>query len=158
MGADPSDSVSSAVRSSSPVRQLSVFLGNRIGSLLSIVDLLNRHHFVVLGISVKDSIDVSVVRLIVSDPDSVETLFMEKGIPFNTTEVLVVDLPKGASQMAEVLRELLNAETNIHFIYPIMTRPNGNSAIAMCVEDNDFGLEVLNQAGYRILSQDDLSR
>lgn len=158
MDADPADSHSTAIDESCAVRQLTVFLPNRIGALLSIVDLLKRNHFIVLGLSVKDAVDATVVRLIVSDPDSVETLFIEKGIPCNATELMVVELPEGACQMAECLRELLNAETNIHFIYSILTRPNGRSAIAMCVEDNDFGLEVLNKAGYKTLSQDELSR
>ena len=120
--------------------------------------MYKRQHLVVLGLSVKDAVDATMVRLVVSDPDACETLFIEKGIPFNAIELIVAELPEGASQMSECLRTLLVAETNIHFIYPILTRPNGKSAIALCVEDNDFGMEVLNQSGYKILSQDDLSR
>ena len=158
MDPDPADSNSTAINQSSAVRQLTVFLENRIGALLSIVDLLKRNHFVVLGLSVKDAIDATVVRFIVNDPDSVETLFMEKGIPCNSTDLLVIELPAGAGQMADCLREMHNAETNINFIYSLLTRPNGCSAIAMCVEDNDFGIEVLNDAGYKTLSHEDLSR
>lgn len=158
METDPAQDGAVATPETTAVRQLTVFLPNRIGALLSIVDLLQQNHFIVLGLSVRDAIDATVVRLIVSDPDSVETLFIEKGIPFNITELIVAELDEGASQMAECLRTLLNAETNIHFIYPILTRPNGKSAIALCVEDNDFGLEILNKAGYKTLSQDELSR
>lgn len=140
------------------VRQLTVFLDNRIGALVAIVDLLEKNHLIVLGLSVKDAVDATMVRLVVSDPDSCETLFIEKGIPFNSIDLIVAELPEGASQMARCLRTLLDAETNIHFIYPILTRPNGKSAIALCVEDNDFGITVLNQAGYKTLSQDELSR
>lgn len=147
-----------ATKKSSAVRQLTVFLPNRIGTLLAVVDLLEKHHSVVIGLSVRDAVDATVVRLIVSDPDSVETLFIEKGIPFNAMEIIVAELPGGASEMSECLRVLLGAETNIHFIYPILTRPNGRSAIALCVEDNDFGLQVLNRAGYKTLSQEELSR
>ncbi|MDF1811130.1 MAG: hypothetical protein P1V20_02920 [Verrucomicrobiales bacterium] len=158
MDPDPAEDSTTDVSSSTPVRQLTVFLDNRIGALLSIVDLLKKNHFEVLGLSVRDALDATVVRLIVSDPYSVETLFMEKGIPFNTTELIVVELAEGATQMADCLRAILNAETNIHFIYPMLTRPNGRTAIAMCVEDNDFGITVLNESGFKILSQDDLSR
>ncbi len=158
MDSDSNEITPTATDESSAVRQLTVFLDNRIGALLSIVDLLKANHFEVLGLSVQDAVDSTVVRLIVSDPDSVGTLFIEKGIPYNTTELIVAELKEGASQMGDCLREILNAETNIHFIYPILTRPNGRSAIALCVEDNDFGLKVLNQAGYKTLSQEELSR
>ena len=158
MDPDPAEEAATETTSSTPVRQFTVFLDNRIGALLSIVDLLKQNHLVVLGLSVRDAIDATVVRLIVNDPYSVETLFMEKGIPFNITELLVVELAEGATQMSDCLRAILNAETNIHFIYPMLTRPNGRTAIAMCVEDNDFGISVLNESGYKVLSQDDLSR
>jgi hypothetical protein len=158
MEADPSKESNTSTLKNSQVRQLTVFLANRMGALLAIVDLLKINHFEVLGLSVKDAVDATVVRLIVSDPDSVETLFIEKGIPFNSTDVIVVELVEGASQMSDCLRAILNAETNIHFIYPILTRPNGRTAIAICMEDNDFALAVLNQAGFKTLSQCDLSR
>ena len=140
------------------VRQVSVFLQNRVGTLLSVVELLRANHIVVLGLSVQDSIDFTVVRLIASDPDLVETLFIEKGIPFSTSDLIVVELIEGPEQMPDCLRTLLDAETNIHFIYPLLTRPNGKSALALCMEDNDFGKSILSSAGYQILLQEDLSR
>lgn len=146
------------VVSGTPVRQVSVFLQNRAGALLSVVELLRANHVMVLGLSVQDSIDFTVVRLIASDPDLVEPLFMEKGIPYSTSDLIVVELTEGPEQMPDCLRTLLNAETNIHFIYPLLTRPRGKSALALCVEDNDFGKSILSNAGYRILLQEDLSR
>ena len=71
MDPDPADANSTSIDQSTAVRQLTVFLENRIGALLSIVDLLKRNHFLVLGLSVKDAIDATVVRFIVNDPESV---------------------------------------------------------------------------------------
>ncbi|MEM9282349.1 MAG: hypothetical protein AAGA96_11010 [Verrucomicrobiota bacterium] len=140
------------------VRQIAVFLPNRTGAFVSILDLLRSKHALVLGLSVQDSIDNTVARLIVSDPDTVETVFIEKGIPYNSTDLVVVELKEGPEQMPACLRTLLNAETNIHFIYPLLTQPNGKAALALCVEDNQFGQAVLAKAGYKILRQEDLSR
>lgn len=148
----------SKVEEGTAVLQISVFLANRPGAFVSILDLLQKNHVVVLGLSVQDSIDNTVVRLVVSDPDTVETLFIEKGIPYNTTELVVVELRDGAEQMPECFRTLLNAETNTHFIYPLLTQPNGRAALALCVEDSDFGGSVLSKAGFRVLRQEDLSR
>ena len=137
---------------------MAVFLPNRPGAFVSILDLLRANHVVVLGLSVQDSIDNTVVRLIVSDPDTVEKLFIEKGTPFNTTDILVVALREGAGQMPDALRALLEAETNIHFIYPLLSHPGGHAALALCVEDNHFGQSVLSKAGFKVLRQEDLSR
>ena len=155
---DDEDSASATTREGSAISQIAVFLPNRPGAFVSILDLMRSNHVVVLGLSVQDSIDNTVVRLIVSDPETVETLFIEKGIPFNSTDLVVVELREGAEQMPDCLRTLLNAETNIHFIYPLLTQPNGRAALALCVEDNHFADSILSKAGYRVLRQEDLSR
>ncbi|MEM7602300.1 MAG: acetolactate synthase [Verrucomicrobiota bacterium] len=152
------DSTSAKTKDGTSIRQIAVFLPNRPGAFVSILDLLKSNHVVVLGLSVQDSIDNTVVRLIVSDPETVETVFIEKGIPFNSTDLVVVELRDGAEQMPDCLRTLLNAETNIHFIYPLLTQPNGKAALALCVEDNHFGDSILSKAGFRVLRQEDLSR
>ncbi|MDF1861603.1 MAG: acetolactate synthase [Verrucomicrobiales bacterium] len=155
---DSGDSGNTRTEQGTPVRQIAVFLPNRTGAFVSILDLLRSNHVVVLGLSVQDSIDNTVVRLVVSDPETVETIFMEKGIPFNSTDLVVVELRDGAEQMPDCLRTLLKAETNIHFIYPLLTQPNGKAALALCVEDNLFGDSVLSKAGFKVLRQEDLSR
>ena len=72
--------------------------------------------------------------------------------------VTKAELPEGAEQMPDCLRTLLNAETNIHFIYPLLTQPNGSAALALCVEDDSFGGSILSKAGFKVLRQEDLSR
>ncbi|MCG8599755.1 MAG: acetolactate synthase [Verrucomicrobiales bacterium] len=158
MDSDDPTSANSATDEGSAIKQIAVFLPNRSGAFVSILNLLQSNHVVVLGLSVQDSIDNTVVRLVVSDPDTVETVFMEKGIPFNSTDLVVVELREGAEQLPECLRILLNAETNVHFIYPLLTQPNGRAAVAMCVEDNQFGDSILSKAGFKVLRQEDLSR
>lgn len=147
-----------AVSAGTPVRQISVFLPNRPGALLSVVRLFGDFHVVVLGISVQDSIDTTVVRMVLSDPDLVETLFIERGIPYSCTEVVALELDEGAAGLAGCLRALLAAETNIHFVYPILNQPNNRPALVLCLEDNEFGKAVLLKEGFKIICQEDLSR
>lgn len=154
---NPNDPLAATIQGS-PVRQFAVFLPNRPGAFVAILDLLRSSHVVVLGLSVQDSIDNTVVRLVVSDPFTVETVFIERGIPFNCMDVLVVALREGAEQMPDCLRTLLKAETNIHFIYPLLTQPDGYSALVLGVEDNDFGHAMLSKSGFKVLRQEDLSR
>jgi hypothetical protein len=142
----------------SPVRQLSVFLENRVGALLSVVRCVNELLVEVVGLSVIDSVDVTVVRMIVTDPDATATRFMERGIPFSETHLLVVELDEGAHGLAACLSALQEGETNIHFSYPLLTRPRGRAALAICLEEPDFGSTVLRNAGFKVLYQEDLSR
>lgn len=144
--------------SGTAIRQIAVFLQNQVGTLLSIVKLLNDNHVVVLGLSIKESTDATIVRLLVSDPDTVLALFMERGIPYSTTDMIVVELRRGAEGLADCLKALQDAETNINFAYPVLSQPNDRSALALSVEDAEFGAQILLEAGFKLLYQEDLSR
>lgn len=140
------------------VKQFSVFLINRAGALLGVVKLLEDANILVLALSVHDSVDVTIVRLIVSDPDGVETIFMERGIPFGTCDLLIVELKHGPEDLSNCFRAFLEAETNIHFAYPVIVRPNSNALLALHLEDTDLGASVMTDHGFKTLRQKDLSR
>lgn len=141
-----------------PVRQFSVFLQNKVGALLEVVKLLNEHHVVVLALSIQDSSESSIGRMVVSDPERVSQLFHEHEIPFSECEVLVVELREGAADLARVLASLLMAEVNIYFSYPLMVRPRGRALLAMHLDDTECSSSVLRGNGFTILNQADLSR
>lgn len=140
------------------VKQFAVFLLNRAGALLSVVKLLEDASIHVLGLSLQDSVDVTVARIIVSDPESVETIFIERGIPFSMSDMLVVELKHGAQDLSRCLTAFLKAETNIHFAYPLLIQPGGFAAIALHLEDIELGESVMQSHQFRILRQADLSR
>lgn len=140
------------------VKQFAVFLKNKVGALLDIVKLLNDHHVEVLAVSVQDSADAAIVRLVVSDPDRVQELFAMQEVAFSTCDLVVVELKEGASQLGKLLTGLLMAEVNIHGSCPLLTRPRGNAAIALHVEDEECACAVLSSHGFRLLSQADISR
>lgn len=140
------------------VRQFSVFLQNKVGALLEIVKLLNEHNVVVLALSIQDSSESSIGRMVVSDPERVKMLFHEHDIPFSECEVLVVELTEGAADLAKVLAALLMAEVNIFFSYPLLVRPRGRAVLAMHLDDLECSSSVLRGDGFHILTQADLSR
>lgn len=140
------------------VRQFSVFLQNKVGALLEVVKLLNEHNVVVIALSIQDSSESSIGRMIVSDPERVTALFHEHDIPFSECEVLVVELKEGAADLAKVLAALLMAEVNIFFSYPLLIRPRGRAVLAMHLDDLECSSAVLNGDGFKILNQADLSR
>lgn len=144
--------------SSPQVHQFSVFLQNKVGALLEVVKLLTEHNIVVLALSIQDSSESSIGRMIVSDPDRVAGLFHEHEIPFSQCEVLVVELKESAADLAKVLSALLMAEVNIFFSYPLLIRPRGRAVLAMHVDDIDCSSSVLRGDGFNILTQADLSR
>ena len=140
------------------VRQFSVFLQNKVGALLEVVKLLNEHNVAVLALSIQDSSESSIGRMVVSDPDRVAGLFHEHDIPFSHCEVLVVELKEGAEDLSKVLAALLMAEVNIFFSYPLLIRPRGRAVLVMHLDDLECSSSVLRGDGFKILTQADLSR
>ncbi len=143
---------------STPVRQFSVMLENRIGALHSMLKLLADDNIHALGLSIQDSFDVTILRLVVSDPEGLETLFIERGISFSENEILVVELAGGPSCLERCIGALSRAETNISISYPLLVRCGGHALFAISVEEPDFACGVLQPQGFKLVYQNDLSR
>jgi hypothetical protein len=141
-----------------PVRQFSVMLPNRAGALASIVKLLRAALVEVIGLSVQDSRDATVARLVVSDPDAAAAVFMEKGIPHTDCELIVVALRESGPGLLQCLEILMVAETNVDFAYVLLPSHEGHALLALHVEDYEFAVSVLHQSGFMLLYQEDLSR
>lgn len=159
MAMNSSPATKTAQRFDGPrVRQFSIFLKNKVGALLEVVRMLNHRAVQVVALSVQDSTDSSIVRVVVSDPELVEQLFTEHDIPFGVCEMVVVEMDEVATDLCKVLALLLAAEVNIFFSYPLLMRPNGRAALALHVEDHECAASVLSGDGFRLLSQADISR
>lgn len=141
-----------------PVRQFSVMLENRAGALASMVKLLRCSSIEVIGLSVQDSRDATIARIVVSDPDGVERIFMEKGIAHTTCEMVVVAMREAGPDLLQCLDSLMIAETNVDFAYALLPGSEGRSMLAMHVEDYEFAVGVLHQSGFKLMYQEDLSR
>jgi len=140
------------------VKQFSVFLPNKVGAMLDVVKLLNAHDYHVIAMSVSESTDAAIARLVVSDPEGVEQLFRQKNIAFGMCEVVVVEMNEVATELSKLFATLFMGELNVHFTYPLLMRPREQAALAIHVDDNDCAISVLSGAGFRLLSQTDISR
>lgn len=157
---ESSSPTSSVILSSpgSPVRQLSVFLHNQVGSFLSLVKLLNAHDINILGLSVQDSVELTLVRLVVSDPEEAEITLTAQGLSCAARNIIVVEMREGVNDLSHALGALLAAEINIHHSYPLLVRPNDKPLLALYVDDADVAAESLNKSGFKVLTQGELSR
>ena len=95
------------------VRQFSVMLPNRVGAFCALAKLLDRRGIGVVGLSVQDSSDATIARLVLSDPDAAEELFIEQGVSFTLSELVVVRLRESGTDLKKCLTTLHEAETNL---------------------------------------------
>ena len=140
------------------VTQFSVFMENKVGRLLDIVKLFSQAQVHVVALSILDTADAAIVRLVTDDPDKARALFQEHGLAFTEVTLVVVELSSSAADLKAVLTALLQAECNIHSAYSLLTRPRGKAALALHVEDRECATAVLSANQFKMLTQRDISR
>lgn len=142
---------------SDPVKQFSVFAENRVGRLHDLIALLKSNEVHVVALTVLDTTDSAIVRLIVDDPDKARELMINNDFPFGESDVLAVEI-NDEGDLGAVLRALLMTEINIHYVYSFIKRPGDRTALALNVEDADVAAQSLGQQGFKVLTQRDISR
>lgn len=140
------------------VRQFSVFMENKVGRLLEIVRIFSEQNVHVVALTILDSADAAIARMVVDDPDRARAIFQEHAYAFSECNLVVIELSSSASDLKNVLSALLQAECNIHFTYSFLTRPRGKAALALHVEDEECASNVLMQNNFKLLTQKDISR
>jgi hypothetical protein len=139
------------------VMQFSVFTPNRMGRLHDLINLLSSHSVNVLAITILDTTDSSIIRMIVDDPDQARELLAKEGFAFTESEMVVVEIDV-ATNLHKLMAALLEAELNINYMYSFIPQPQGKSMMAVSMEDNEVGEKVLGKHQFRILKQSDISR
>ncbi len=140
-----------------PVRQFSVFAENRVGRLHELTALFKLHHVHIMAITVLDTTDSAIMRLIVDDCEKARDLMVSYAFPYTECDVLVVEI-SDETDLQAVLAALLEAEINVHYVYSFIKRPEGRAALAINVEDADVAASALNQRGFKVLTQRDIAR
>lgn len=140
-----------------PVQQFSVFVENRVGRLHELTALLKSNDVHVMAITILDSTDSTIVRLVVDDPAKARELMVNNDFPYTECDVLAVEITD-ESDLKGVLSALYEAEINVHYVYSFLKRPEGKSALVINAEDSDVAAQALNQRGFRALTQTDISR
>lgn len=140
-----------------PVIQFSIHADNKVGRLHEIIGLLSVHEVHIVALSILDTTDSSIVRVIVNYPEEAQKLFIEHQFSFVQSELIAVELSSEA-EIGKVTSALVQAEINIHYIYPFLVRPNGRYALAISLEDNDLAADTLTRSQLRIIGQDDIAR
>ena len=125
--------------SNDPVKQFSVFCENRVGRLYDLTALLMDNNVHVMAMTVLDTTDSAIVRVIVDDPDKARELMVNNDFPYTECDVLAVEITD-ESELKGVLAALFEAEINVHYVYSFMKRPEGKSALAINAEDSEVDL------------------
>jgi len=139
------------------VTQYSVFLENRVGQLLEVLRAFQGSKVKIVGLTISDSADCSILRLVLSHPEQGREILLLHKLAFAENELLVTDLPAGPSSLVDVCTSLLQAEINIYYAYPLIVHPHGRPAVSLHVDNIEQAAVTLHAMGFEILSEADLA-
>jgi hypothetical protein len=139
------------------VVQFSVFTPNRLGRLHALVSLLGSKAVHVLAVTVLDTTDSSIIRLVVDDPESARQLLQSQGFAFAECPLLVTEVDS-TGELNKLMAALHEAELNINYLYSFIPHPDGKSLIALSVENSELAAQALKRHQFPVLRQPDISR
>lgn len=138
------------------LRQFIVFLENRVGALHDVLRRIERDDLRIVALSILDSADSAVARIIVNNYERAHELLTFANITMFETDVIGVLLPATDQPHTALLGSLMSAELNVHYVYPLMFRRNGRGAVAIYAHEMDEALRVLRERQYELINEDDL--
>lgn len=138
------------------VRQLSVFLENRHGTLIEVTDLLANAGIDLRAMSIADTQDFGILRLIVNDPDAAHGVLTKGGFIASVNSVLAAEIPDSPGALSEVIRTLSAADINIEYLYAFLTTHKDNAYVVLRVPDNDAAAAALEKSGVRSVSEEEI--
>ena len=140
------------------VKQISVFLENRPGCLHEMTKVLAEAEIDLRGLSLAETSEFGIVRLIVDDVLGTATVLKDAGFVSSLTDVIAVEVPNVPGGLNKVLDILDAAKINIEYMYAILGNKKSESAYMIFrVNDNEKATAALNNSGIKIMEQAELS-
>ena len=138
------------------VKQISVFLENKAGSLSNFAKLLGDNGFDLMSLSIADTMDFGIVRVIVPDYIRAQNLLIEAGYSVKITDVLSVSVPDKPGALAGVLEILSHHQIGLEYLYSFFRSHGGRALIIIRVDKPEEAEKALADADIKMLSQEDL--
>ncbi len=138
--------------------QLSVFLENRVGILLQLAKLLEERKVHICAISIIDTADCAVLRMIVDNVPAAKRALSDRGLTAYSSELVGIVLPtRMGIGVSSILGTLLRAEINIHYVYSLIPRTGGEPVLALHVDNHETAVKILQNHDIELIGQDDIA-
>ena len=139
------------------LKQLTVFVENRQGALVDITDILAKNGVNIRALSIADTKDFGILRLIVNDNEVAQKTLSEAGYLLKMTDVVGVKIGDAPGKLSGALDVLDKNIINMEYLYAFMTRTEKHAYVVLRVEDNAAAEAALEAAGYHLITDDDVA-
>lgn len=138
------------------IRQISVFIENKSGRLSDVIEFLGDNGINIRALSLADTSDFGILRLIVNEPEKAYTLLREKEFTVGATDVIAVAVPDNPGGLASVLKLLKDNDVSVEYMYAYVEHSSEYAVMIFRFEDTDSTLELLKKSGVKLLGGDEI--
>jgi len=140
------------------IKQITVFVENKQGALVSITDILAQSNVNIRALSIAETNDFGILRLIVNDEATAEKKLSENGYLIKITEVVGVKIGDAPGKLTAALSVLDKAGINMEYLYAFMARTEKHAYVVLRVEDNEIAEAALENAGFHLITDADVNK
>ncbi len=134
------------------IKQLSIFVENKAGRLAEITATIAAAGIDIRALSIADTTNFGILRLIVDKPDVAEKALREAGLTVSLTNVIAVGIPDQPGGFAVAMKALADENVDIEYMYAFISRDEGRACVILRVGDNDAAIAALQKSGVEILT------
>ena len=140
------------------IRQLTVFVENKQGTIVSITEALSKNNVNIRALSIAETEAFGILRLIVNDEATAVKTLQEEGCLFKITEVVGVKIGDAPGKLTAALKVLDDANVNVEYMYAFMARTEKHAYVVLRVEDNVEAENILENAGFHLITDADIAK
>lgn len=138
------------------IKQLTVFVPNRKGTMALVTDILAKNNINLRALSIAETQDFGILRLIVNDEKTAEKVLVENGYLIKVVDVVGVKIGDAPGKLTAALEVLDKEDINVEYLYAFMARTEKHAYVVLRVENNDIAEKTLTNAGFKLITEADI--
>lgn len=136
------------------IKQLSIFVENKSGRVAQIAAVIAGAGIDIRALSIADTTDFGILRLIVDKPERAEQVLKDAGMTVSLTNVIAIGFPDQPGGFAGAMKALADRSIDIEYMYAFNSRNDGRACIILCASDSAAALDALRAGGVEILPEE----
>jgi hypothetical protein len=140
------------------VEQISIFVENKSGRLAEVTDILAKNGINIRALSLADTADFGILRLIINDIEKTKKLLKDSGFTVGQNEVVAVEVPDRPGGLAGILGTLQGKGINVEYMYAFVQKSEGNAILIFRFDEIEKAIDTLQKAGVKVMSGEEVRK